>query len=78
MASLPRLSRALAAGLPDQYMRGAFYPEGGGQVIVGRLVEAIRAYGGEVRTRAPVSRIRIENGRVAGVLLTNRQRRTLR
>jgi phytoene dehydrogenase-like protein len=60
---------AMQAGLTDHYMRGAFYPEGGGQVMAGRLVEAIRAYGGEVRTRAPVSRVRIENGRVAGVVL---------
>ena len=53
---------ALAAGLTDHYMRGAFYPEGGGQVIAARLVEAIRAYGGEVRTRAPVARVRVEGG----------------
>lgn len=60
---------ALAAGLTDHYMRGAFYPEGGGQAMAGRLVEAIRAWGGEVRTRAPVERIRLEKGRVAGVVL---------
>jgi phytoene dehydrogenase-like protein len=60
---------ALAAGLTDHYMRGAFYPEGGGQMLAARLVEAIRAYGGEVRTRARVRRIRIERGRVAGVVL---------
>ncbi len=60
---------ALQAGFTDHYMRGAYYPEGGGQVIAGRLVEAIRAYGGEVRTRSRVSRIRVENGRVAGVTL---------
>jgi phytoene dehydrogenase-like protein len=59
----------LAAGLTDHYMRGAFYPEGGGQVLAARLVEAIRAYGGELRTRAPVARIRIEDGRAAGVEL---------
>jgi len=60
---------ALAAGLTDHYMRGAFYPEGGGQAMAGRLVEAIRAFGGEVRTRAPVRRVRIENGRAVGVTL---------
>lgn len=59
----------LAAGLTDHYMQGAFYPEGGGQIMAARLVEAIRAYGGEVRMRAPVDRIRIVNGRVAGVTL---------
>jgi phytoene dehydrogenase-like protein len=60
---------ALAAGLTDHYMRGAFYPEGGGQVMAARLVEAIRATGGEVRTRAGVERIRVEGGRVVGVEL---------
>jgi phytoene dehydrogenase-like protein len=59
----------LAAGLTDHYMRGAFYPEGGGQVLAARLVEAIRAHSGELRTRAPVARIRIEDGRAAGVEL---------
>ncbi|MBW2362504.1 MAG: NAD(P)/FAD-dependent oxidoreductase [Deltaproteobacteria bacterium] len=60
---------ALAAGLTDHYMRGAYYPEGGGQAMAARLVEAIRAYGGEVRTRAPVAKVRLENGRVVGVTL---------
>ncbi|MFQ5458214.1 MAG: phytoene desaturase family protein, partial [Myxococcota bacterium] len=60
---------ALAGGLHDHYMRGAFYPEGGGQVLAARLIEAIRAYGGEVRTRSKVRNIRIEDGRVAGVVL---------
>jgi phytoene dehydrogenase-like protein len=64
-----RTSVALHAGLTDHYMRGAFYPEGGGQVIAARLIEAIRARGGEVRTHEPVARVRIEDGRVAGVLL---------
>jgi all-trans-retinol 13,14-reductase len=66
-----RTPTALAAGLTDHYMRGAFYPSGGGHVIAARLVEAIRAYGGEVRTRAPVQRIRVEHGRVAGVVLAD-------
>jgi all-trans-retinol 13,14-reductase len=64
-----RTPTALHAGLTDHYMRGAFYPEGGGQMIAARLVEAIRAYGGEVRTRAPVDRIRVEHGRVTGITL---------
>ena len=57
------------AGISHHFLRGAYYPEGGGQVIAGRLIQAIRAYGGEVRTRSPVDRIRIEDGRVAGVVL---------
>jgi phytoene dehydrogenase-like protein len=58
----------MAAGLADHFLRGAYYPVGGGQVIAGRLIEAIRAYGGEVRTQSPVHRIRIEKGRVLGVV----------
>jgi phytoene dehydrogenase-like protein len=64
-----RTAVALQAGLTDHYMRGAFYPEGGGQMIAARLVEAIGAYGGEVRTRSRVDRVLIEDGRVAGVRL---------
>ena len=66
-----RTPTALAAGLTDHYMRGAFYPEGGGQMIAARLIEAIRAYGGAVRTRTPVARVRVENGRAVGVQLAN-------
>jgi all-trans-retinol 13,14-reductase len=64
-----RTAVVLAAGLTDHYMHGAFYPEGGGQVIAARLIEAIRAYGGAVRTKAAVERVRVENGHVAGVTL---------
>ena len=64
----------MAAGLTDHFLRGAYYPVGGGQVIAGRLIEAIRAYGGEVRTQSPVHKIRIENGRVLGVLTGKKNR----
>jgi phytoene dehydrogenase-like protein len=60
---------AMHAGLTAHFLGGAYYPEGGGQVIAARLIEAIRAYGGEVRTRAPVERVRVERGHVAGVTL---------
>ena len=65
----------LHAGLIDHYMRdGAFYVKGGGQELVGNLVEVIHAHGGRVRTRAAVERIRTEPGddgrhRVIGVEL---------
>ncbi len=57
------------ASIIDHYMRGAFYPEGGGQVIPARLVEVIESHGGEVRTMARVERITVENGVVTGVVL---------
>ncbi|HEC10569.1 MAG TPA: NAD(P)/FAD-dependent oxidoreductase [Acidimicrobiales bacterium] len=59
------------AGIIDHYMRGAYYPEGGGQVIAARLVEVIEALGGEVRTRARVDRILVEDGQVKGVRLSD-------
>jgi all-trans-retinol 13,14-reductase len=65
----------LAAGLTDHFLRGAYYPVGGGQVIGARLVEAIRAYGGEVRTQCPVQRIRVEKGRVLGVVAGKKNQR---
>jgi len=65
----------MAAGLTDHFLRGAYYPVGGGQVIAGRLVEAIRAYGGEVRTQSPVHRIRVEKGRAVGVVAGKKNRR---
>jgi len=69
-----RTPTALAAGLTHHYMAGAFYPEGGGQAMAGRLVEAIRAYGGEVRTRTGVSRVLVEGGRAVGVELARGER----
>jgi len=43
------------------------YIEGGSQTLVDRLVERIRALGGEVRLASPVEEIVAEDGRVAGV-----------
>jgi|CXWL01.1.fsa_nt_gi phytoene dehydrogenase-like protein len=57
------------AGIINHYMHGAFYPEGGGQMIAARLVQAVEATGGEVRTLAPVDHIVIESGRATGVVL---------
>ncbi|MFN8017479.1 MAG: NAD(P)/FAD-dependent oxidoreductase [Acidimicrobiales bacterium] len=62
---------AMHAGIIDHYMRGAAYPEGGGQVIPARLVQVIEACGGEVRCLSTVARIRVEDGAVRGVDLTD-------
>lgn len=58
---------AMHARIIDHYMRGAYYPEGGGQVLAARLVQVIEAHGGEVRTLAPVERIIVEDRRARGV-----------
>ncbi|MCK6563374.1 MAG: NAD(P)/FAD-dependent oxidoreductase, partial [Dehalococcoidia bacterium] len=59
----------LHGGVIAGYMKGAYYPKGGGQVIPAALVAALRANGGELRTRARVERITIEDGMVSGVCL---------
>ncbi|MGW9212612.1 phytoene desaturase family protein [Embleya sp. NPDC055664] len=60
--------------ITDHYLRGAYYPEGGGQALVAAFVEALEAYGGELRTRCEARRILIENGRATGVELIDGQR----
>ena len=59
------------ARIIGHYMNGAYYPEGGGQMIAARLIQVIEACGGEVRTLAPVERIIIDDGRATGVCLHN-------
>lgn len=60
---------AMHASIIDHYMRGAFYPEGGGQMIPARLVQVIEAHGGEVRCLSPVAEITVDAGHVTGVRL---------
>lgn len=49
------------------WFSGGRYPTGGSQALADALAQSIRADGGEVRLRTPVTRILIENGRAAGV-----------
>ena len=60
---------AMHAGIIGHYMNGAYYPQGGGQMMAARLVQAIEACGGEVRCIEPVERIAVENGNTTGVVL---------
>jgi all-trans-retinol 13,14-reductase len=60
---------AMHASIIDHYMRGAYYPEGGGQVIPARLVQVIEAHGGEVRTLSTVDEILVRDRAVRGVAL---------
>lgn len=66
-----RTAVPMQALMVDHYMRGAYYPEGGGQVLPARLVQVVEAHGGEVRTLAAVERILVEGGRVRGVRLAD-------
>lgn len=62
---------AMHASIIDHYMRGAYYPEGGGQMIPARLIQVIEAFGGEIRTLTPVERIVVTDGRATGVQLAD-------
>lgn len=55
------------AGIIDHYMRGAYYPEGGGQFLPARLIQVIEGHGGEIRTLTPVASIDVADGRAHGV-----------
>ena len=69
-----RSTVAMHAAIIQHYMNGAYYPEGGGQVIPARLVQVIEACGGEVRTLSGVQRIVVEHRRVVGVELDTGER----
>ncbi|UJW29258.1 NAD(P)/FAD-dependent oxidoreductase [Saccharothrix sp. AJ9571] len=55
----------------DDYLRGAYYPEGGGQTVAAALVELLESHGGTLLTKTRVGRVLVEHGRVAGVELTD-------
>ncbi|WP_370939850.1 phytoene desaturase family protein [Amycolatopsis sp. cg13] len=57
--------------LDDYLTGGAYYPEGGGQMLAAALVEQLETHGGQLRTKARAARILIEHGRVAGVELAD-------
>lgn len=61
------LHPALSAGNEDDGL-GA-YVAGGGAALSDALADALRAFGGEIRTAAPVSAILLENGRAVGAVL---------
>lgn len=62
-------SFGMHAMLFNHYVNGAFYPVGGSRVFAEKLVPVVERAGGEVRVRAHVRELLIEDGRVAGVLL---------
>lgn len=62
-----RASLVLHAALVMHYLKGAYYPEGGGQVIADRLAEYVTAHRGEIVLRTEVRAIEVHDGRVSGV-----------
>jgi phytoene dehydrogenase-like protein len=53
---------------------GAAHPKGGSGMLTQALTRALEAYGGRVRTDAPVTRIVVEEGRARGVELASGER----
>ncbi len=53
------------------YMQGAYFPVGGAEAFAKALVPVIQQGGGEVRTRATVVELLVDEGAVTGVRLKN-------
>lgn len=66
-----RVSLPLHASMINHYYDGAYYPRGGAKRIPLALIKALRKRGGQIRLRSRVKRILVENGRAAGVELTD-------
>ncbi|MFI1224665.1 MULTISPECIES: phytoene desaturase family protein [unclassified Streptomyces] len=62
---------AMHATVTDHYVRGAYYPDGGGQMLAAGLVEVLEAHGGTLLTKAKVDRIVVEDGKATGVELAD-------
>lgn len=63
------VSCLLHAGLCNHYLAGAYYPEGGGQILADRLAERIEASGGSIHLQSTVEQIQIAQGRVGGLVV---------
>lgn len=59
------------ANVTGHYLRGAYFPVGGGQMLAATLIEVIQGNGGTVATKRRVGRILVEDGRALGVRLTD-------
>lgn len=68
-----RVSVVIGIGLAAHYLEGAYFPKGGGQVISDALAASIEAHGGKILLRTKAEKILVENGRVTGVLLSNKR-----
>jgi all-trans-retinol 13,14-reductase len=64
-----QVSASYHALMVMHYALGAYYPEGGGQVLSDRLAAAIEAAGGTILLASLVTRIVVEGGAVQGVTI---------
>ena len=68
-AAASEISFGVHALIMRHYFNGAYYPIGGAQAFAKALVPAIEKAGGEVRLRAKVRELSLENATVVGVRL---------
>ncbi len=64
-----KASAMLHLGLQAHYLRGAYYPKGGGQRIADELASVVEAHGGAICLRRQVEQILVEDGRAVGLRL---------
>ena len=64
-------SFALHAVVMSSYFDGAWYPIGGSSAFAAALSSTVRSAGGDLRTDAEVTAIRVTDGRVQGVTLAD-------
>lgn len=64
-------SFAVHAVVMGSYLDGAWYPVGGSQVLATEFARTITAAGGELRAKAEVAQVRVEDRRVRGVTLAD-------
>jgi phytoene dehydrogenase-like protein len=55
----------------DHYFEGAFYPVGGGGGIVKAMTNALKRFGGEIRTKQSVKKIIVKSQHAVGVELSD-------
>ncbi len=65
------VSAPIHAAVVNHYLRGAWYPQGGGGSIPRAFVKALKAAGGELRLSTSVDKILVEDKRAMGVRLTD-------
>lgn len=63
----------LFAQINGTFIQSAWRLVGGGQVIADRLADGIRSFGGEVRTRAQVTGMQVDNERVSRILINGEE-----
>ncbi|MDP2307393.1 MAG: NAD(P)/FAD-dependent oxidoreductase [Pseudomonadota bacterium] len=62
-----KASAMMHLGLQAHYLKGAYYPKGGGQRIADELADVVEANGGVICLRRTVESILVEGGRAVGV-----------